>query len=172
MSTPDHGDPGPQLAQHERVSLSALYVRLLGAASLVAGLDQLTKEWALNALDRGREIDVIAGVLRLRLTLNSGGAFGIFQGTPGVFLVATLAIVAAILIGVRRVEDRSWAIPLGMVLGGGIGNALDRIVRDTGGGVIDFIDLHVWPVFNFADSAIVIGAGLILILSLRSAEPE
>lgn len=86
------------------------------------------------------------------------------------FLLATIAIVAAILLGVRRVEDHRWAIPLGMVLGGGVGNALDRLVRDTGGGVVDFIDLHVWPVFNVADSAIVLGAALILFLSIRSSD--
>jgi signal peptidase II len=142
----------------------------VSAAVVVVGLDQLTKELALNSLTRGRSIDVIPGILRFRVTYNSGGAFGIFQGSPGVFLLATIAIVAAILLGVRRVEDHRWAIPLGMVLGGGVGNALDRLVRDTGGGVVDFIDLHVWPVFNVADSAIVLGAALILFLSIRSSD--
>jgi signal peptidase II len=151
----------------------SLYVRLLSAAGIVVVLDQLTKHLALNSLKGDRSIEAIPGILRFRLTFNSGGAFGLLQGAPGLFLVATIAIVAAILLGVRKVEDHRWAIPLGMVLGGGVGNVIDRIVRDTGGGVVDFIDVHVisWPVFNVADSAIVIGAALILLTSLRSPEP-
>jgi signal peptidase II len=59
-----------------------------------------------------------------------------------------------------------------MILGGGIGNLVDRAFRDTSGRVVDFIDLHVWPVFNIADSAIVVGVGVILLLMLRSPSPE
>lgn len=136
-------------------------------AAVVVAFDQATKQLALQALQDGA-VDLIDGVLRFRLTYNSGGAFGLLPGLPGFFLVATLVIVVGILIGVRKVEDDRWAIPLGMVLGGGLGNAADRVFRDTGGGVVDFIDLHVWPVFNVADMSIVLGALVILILGWRS----
>lgn len=136
---------------------------------MIVALDQATKQWALESL-RGAPIDLIEGVLRLRLTFNSGGAFGLLQGLPGFFLVATLVIVGGILIGARKVDDHRWAIPLGMVLGGGVGNAVDRLLRDTEGAVVDFIDLHVWPVFNIADMAIVLGALAILVLGWRATD--
>jgi signal peptidase II len=146
------------------------YLKLLGAAAAVAVLDQLTKELALNLLPGSRSVDVIEGAITLRVTYNSGGAFGLLQGFPGLFLIATGVVVAAILLWARRLEDRRWAFPLGMVLGGGVGNVVDRLFRDTPG-VVDFIDLHVWPVFNLADASIVVGVALVLVLSVRPARP-
>ena len=148
-----------------------LYRILLATAAVVVALDQLTKELALNALAGGRVIDVVEGAVSLRLTYNTGGAFGIFQGHPTVFLVATVVVSIAILVWARRVERRSWAVPLGMVLGGGVGNVVDRVARATPG-VVDFVDLHVWPVFNLADSCIVTGVAIVLWLSARSAPRE
>jgi signal peptidase II len=140
-------------------------------AAVVVALDQATKQLAVDALADG-PVDLIQGILTLRLTLNPGGAFGVLQGVPGFFLVASIGIVIAILFWVRHLEEARWAIPVGMILGGGIGNLVDRAFRDTGGRVVDFIDLHVWPVFNVADSAIVAGVGVILLLMLRSSSPE
>jgi signal peptidase II len=147
---------------------STRYVMLGASALAVIALDQVTKELALSRLADG-PTELIDGALTLRLTFNSGGAFGLLQGLPGFFLVATVAVVCAILIWVRRIDDVRWMMPLGMVLGGGIGNVLDRLVRDTGGRVVDFVDLHWWPVFNLADASIVVGVGLVLLLSARSA---
>lgn len=138
---------------------------LLLVAGIVLGLDQITKELALSSLADG-PIDIIEGVLTLRLTFNPGGAFGLLQGLPGFFLVATVLVIGVILLWVRRLDDLRSVIPLGLVLGGGIGNLADRLFRDTGGKVVDFVDLHVWPVFNLADSAIVAGVILILLLNL------
>jgi signal peptidase II len=146
---------------------SGLYLRLFGAAAAVVVADQITKQWALGALEDD-SIDLIDGVLSLRLTYNPGGAFGLLQGLPGFFLVATILVIGIILIWAHRLEDPRLIVPLGMVLGGGLGNLWDRVFRDTGGRVIDFIDLHVWPVFNLADSSIVIGVLLILLLSARA----
>jgi signal peptidase II len=142
------------------------YLLILVAAGLALALDQGTKELALSGLADG-PVDIIEGALTLRLTYNSGGAFGVLQGLPGFFLIATLVVIVLILFWARRLEDRSWAIPLGMILGGGLGNVTDRVVRDTGGRVVDFIDLHWWPVFNLADASIVVGVGIILLLSAR-----
>ena len=144
-----------------------LYLRLFGSAAAVVLLDQITKQWALRALADG-SIDLIKGVLSLQLTYNPGGAFGLLQGLPGFFLVATILVIGIILIWAHRLEDPRLIVPLGMVLGGGLGNLADRVFRDTGGRVIDFVDLHVWPVFNLADSSIVVGVLLILVLSARA----
>jgi signal peptidase II len=140
------------------------YVLLLSIAAVVVGLDQLTKQIALEGLADG-PVHLIDGVLSLRLTYNSGGAFGLLQGLPGVFLAATIAIVSLILLWTRKVEHTSWIVALGLVVGGGLGNVADRLFRDLGGRVVDFVDLHVWPVFNVADAAIVTGVVVMLIAS-------
>ncbi len=143
-----------------------MYMRLLLTAAAALAVDQVTKSLALANLQTPK--DLIEGVLTLRLAYNSGGAFGLLQGLPMFFGIATLVAVAAILIWVRKAEEPRWMVPLGLVLGGGLGNVTDRLLRDTEGGVVDFIDFHVWPVFNMADVSIVVGVGLILIMSARS----
>jgi signal peptidase II len=154
------------------VSRSRTYAFLLVAAGAVVALDQITKSLALSALRDG-PIDLIGGAVTLNLTFNPGGAFGILQGLPGFFLVATILVIILILVWAHKLEDQRWAIPLGMVLGGGLGNVIDRIFRDTDGRVVDFIDFHWWPVFNLADASIVVGITIILLLSARPrARPE
>lgn len=144
---------------------------LLLVAAVVVGLDQLTKQLALDRLADGSVV-VIDGVLRWNLSYNPGGAFGLLQGVPGFFLVATIVIAGLILMWARSVEGTAHVIPLGMVLGGGLGNVFDRIFRDTDGRVVDFIDLYVWPIFNLADSAIVLGVIGLLIVTARSDREE
>jgi len=149
-----------------------MYLALLTSAAAVLAVDQTTKEIALGTLDDG-PVDLIEGVLTFRLTFNSGGAFGLGRDFPGVFLAATVIIILFILVAARRMEDRSWAVPLGLVLGGGLGNVADRVFRGEGGHVVDFIDLHFWPVFNVADSAIVVAVGIMLVLGAKAGrEPE
>jgi signal peptidase II len=135
-------------------------------AAVVVVVDQITKQLALARLDDG-PVDLIHGVLTFRLTYNSGGAFGVMRGLPGVFLAATLAIVALILFWTRRIDQRGWIVALGLVVGGGLGNVADRVFRDLGGRVVDFVDLHVWPVFNVADACIVCGVILVIFVSGR-----
>ena len=150
--------------------MRSIYFRLLAVAALVLVVDQATKTWALNSL--GEPKTIIENLLFFRLTYNSGGAFGVLQGYPEVFLVATIAATLAILFWVRGLEQRSWAIPLGLVLGGGFGNLADRVFRDTGGRVVDFIELRWWPVFNVADMCIVTGVGIVLLLGFRSERSD
>ena len=145
------------------------YALLLLVASLVVVADQVTKELALSNL-ADRPIDLIDGVLTLGLHYNSGGAFGFMQSAPGFFLIATLVVAAGILMWAHKIEGTAHLIPLGLVLGGGLGNVADRVFRDTGGRVVDFIDLHVWPVFNIADSMICIGVVWLLIATAREKE--
>lgn len=138
-------------------------------AAIVIGVDQLTKQLALDRLADG-PVHVIEGVLSWNLSYNSGGAFGLLQGFPEFFLVATIVVAGLILVWARSIEGTAHVLPLGLVLGGGLGNVFDRVVRDTGGRVVDFIDLHVWPVFNIADSAIVVGVLTLLIVTARTPE--
>lgn len=144
---------------------------MLIATGAVIGLDQVTKQLALEYL-ADEPIDVIRGALTLRLNYNAGGAFGILESTPGFFLIATIVVAAAIVLWARKIDEPSWGLCLGMILGGGLGNLIDRLFRATGGRVVDFIDLHVWPIFNIADSFIVLGVGILLILSARAERAE
>ena len=150
--------------------MTRAYMKLLLTAAVVVAIDQVTKTIALDRFDE--PLDVIDGVLRFRLTYNSGGAFGLLQGVPGLFLVATAVAAVVILMWARHLERPAWLYPLGMVLGGGLGNLADRVFRDTGGRVVDWIDFRVWPVFNIADSCIVIGVILILIVGSKSDRSE
>ena len=162
------GADAPESSRDDtNVRRGSAYPRVLLTAFFVLVCDQGTKTAALEYFGR-RSHDVIEGVLSFDVSFNPGGVFGIGQTMPELFLVATAIVIVAILVWVRNLEDRSWAIPLGMVLGGGLGNVTDRVVRGFDGQVVDFIDLHVWPVFNVADMAIVIGVGLVLLLGLRA----
>jgi signal peptidase II len=139
---------------------------LLGTAALVLALDQLTKWWAVEVLDT-RTIDIV-GSLRLRLTVNYGSAFSLANGRGPLISLLAIVIVVVLLRSGRHATRPAMAIAIGMVLGGAFGNLLDRAFRVgdgfLGGGVVDFVDLQWWPVFNLADSAIVVGAiGLFLL---------
>lgn len=141
---------------------------LFGTAAGTYTLDRITKVWAERTLPDD-PIDLIQGVLTLRFTTNSGGAFSLFQDIPWFFVVVSTAISLLIVLTAFRHSDLVVASSLGLVLGGAVGNLTDRFVRGSGslGDVVDFIDLHVWPVFNLADSAIVIGAVLLAVTSWR-----
>lgn len=139
-----------------------LYLRLLVVAAVVVAIDQLTKQLALDYLSDG-PVDLIPGAVSFRLAFNSGGAFGLFQDAPVFFLLASVSVIVVILVWAGRSKESGFEIPLGLVLGGGMGNVIDRAFRGLDGQVVDFVDLHVWPVFNVADSAIVIGVILIAI---------
>ena len=143
---------------------------LFSAADVVFVLDRLSKIWVANQLGDGHTIDVIPGVLTLRYTTNSGGAFILGQQAPWLFATATIIVSGIIVATAFRHRSVLPALGLGLVLGGALGNLADRVIRGPGlsGRVIDFIDLHVWPIFNLADSAIVIGAVLLAFGSTRA----
>ncbi len=112
---------------------------------------------------------MVDDIVHLRFTTNAGGAFGLFGGQPWLFFGATLLISAVIVATSPKVATRMSAIGLGLILGGALGNVTDRVIRGPGvsGRVVDFIDLRIWPVFNLADSAIVIGAFLVALAAFR-----
>jgi signal peptidase II len=141
---------------------------LFVAALVTYGLDRVTKIMAEASLP-GDPIDVIPGVLTLRFTTNSGGAFSIGQSAPW-FFVGVSAVVAVVIVATAfKHTSLLVGVSLGLVLGGALGNLTDRLIRAPGmrGRVVDFIDLHVWPVFNLADSAIVVGAILLAWVGFR-----
>jgi signal peptidase II len=149
-------------------------VWLFGAAAVAYSLDRVSKGWAENSLQGRPPIRVLPGV-QLVFTTNSGGAFSLGRSTPWLFVGATVVVSAVIVVTAFRHTSVLTAAALGLVLGGALGNLTDRIVRGPGfaGHVIDFIDVGPWPVFNLADSAIVVGAVLLAWSGLRGrAAPE
>jgi signal peptidase II len=143
---------------------------LYATAGLTYLVDRLTKLWAERALAGRPPVTVIPGVLQLNYTTNSGGAFGLGQSAPWVFAAATILVAAAIVASSFRLRNGPTAVALGLILGGAFGNLTDRAARGDGllsGRVVDFIDFHIWPVFNVADSAIVIGAVLLALSGIR-----
>ena len=146
---------------------------LLAVGAAGYGLDRLTKVLAEDHLLGRPPIVVIPRVVQLKYATNSGGAFSLFPGHPWIFFAATVVVCAFIVLASWRLTSLFWATGFGLILGGALGNLTDRIVRGAGvsGQVVDFIDFHVWPVFNVADSCIVIGA-LLLVLSGVRNEPK
>jgi signal peptidase II len=133
---------------------------LYGVAAVTCLVDRISKLAVERQLAGRPPIDVIPHVLALNYTTNSGGAFGLARSAPLLFAGATVVVAGAIVVSSRRLARRSVAVALGLILGGALGNLTDRALHGPGlsGSVTDFIDLHVWPVFNVADSAIVVGA--------------
>lgn len=142
---------------------------LYATAAVAYAADRLTKVWAEHVLAGHRPIEVIPGVLRLAYTTNSGGAFGIGGRAPLLFATASILVSVVIVAYSFRMQHALAAVSLGLVLGGALGNLTDRLLRGSGfdGRVVDFIDFRIWPVFNLADGAIVIGAALLLLASAQ-----
>jgi signal peptidase II len=138
----------------------------------VVALDLITKTWAVRELADG-PVDVVGDDVRLQLARNSGGAFSLFQGfTPLLAVVA--GIVAFLLVrAVRRTRDALLVVALSLVLGGALGNLVDRVFRAPGflrGAVVDFVDVGSFPTFNVADASITIGAILVVVWALRGED--
>lgn len=141
-----------------------LYATAVGAYLL----DRVTKLWVEGSLAGRPPIRVIPGVLQLAYTTNSGGAFGLGQSAPLLFAGATIVVAGVIVVASLRLGRPLVAVALGLVLGGALGNLTDRAFNGSGlsGRVTDFIDFRIWPVFNVADSAIVVGAVLLAVSSV------
>ncbi len=144
---------------------------LLVLAAVVLVVDQLTKLWALASLTPGQPVDLIGSWVRLSLIRNPGAAFSIGEGSTWVLTVVSIAILAWVLVAARRVGNLPWAVALGLLLGGALGNIADRLLREPGPGrghVVDFIDYFGLFIGNVADIAIVVAAGYIMVLAYRS----
>jgi signal peptidase II len=168
---PDAGEmPAPARRPRTRLLLT------LAAAVLLA--DLATKLVVVATIAPGEDIRLLGGALYLTNLRNTGAAFSFAQGFTVVFSLVAAAVAVVIVRSARRLFSTAWAVTLGLVLGGALGNLIDRVFRDPGflrGGVVDFVsvfgpDGSVFPVFNVADSAIVCGGILGVLLALRGIE--
>lgn len=137
-------------------------------------LDSLTKSFFSRILHPGESLPVIHKVFHFTLVHNTGIAFGLFKDNGFVFLVVPVIAIALLAYNIYYYHktgelDQLYILAFSLILGGAIGNLIDRI---TIGYVVDFIDLRVWPVFNLADSAITIGACLIFFKCFPLAKPK
>jgi signal peptidase II len=177
---PTEFDPKPRRPRTPGERRHIYFFLLLALAGFVAIFDHVTKKFIVHHLPPGRAHDVIPGLLRITHVVNTGAAFSFLADTASpdlvrkgliLFSVAAVVIVGTMLLRSCNCFSRT-CIALALILGGAIGNLYDRVVYHY---VIDFIDVHLgpyhWPDFNFADSAIVIGACL-LVLEIFRPQPE
>ena len=138
-------------------------------SAVIVLLDQVSKAWALRDLADGRIIHVV-WTMQFNLTYNRGMAFSRGTGIGPIIGVIGLVVVALLLLSLRRADNALTRVATGLIIGGAVGNILDRLFRGSGwmrGAVIDFIDFQWWPVFNIADMAIMIGAATMMVAMLK-----
>ncbi|MCW2905060.1 MAG: peptidase signal peptidase [Streptosporangiaceae bacterium] len=162
VDRPSGAEPAPRrVGMLVVVAVVALLLDLGSKTAVVAGLS-----------DRA-PIRLLGGLLTLRVTRNSGAAFSIATGMTVVLTLIAIGVVVAILRTARRLRSLPWAVSLGLLLGGATGNLVDRLFRSPAplkGHVVDWIELPHWPVFNLADSAIVCGGVLAVVLASRGLQ--
>lgn len=143
---------------------------ILGTTAVLAyAADQVSKIWALDRLTPGEPINVIGSLIRLNLIRNAGAAFSIGTGATWVMTLIACAVLVFIVVSARRIGSARWAVALGLLLGGAMGNLTDRMVRPPGPGrgqVVDFIDYVGLFIGNVADIAIVGAAVFVAALSM------
>jgi signal peptidase II len=144
----------------------------LATLALSLPLDQASKQWIIASFHYGERWVVVPDLLDLTHVRNPGGAFSFLAGAPAghravFFIGTTLLAIALLIVFYRRLEPgaRVSAAALGMILGGALGNLIDRMIY---GEVIDFLDVHLWsgytwPTFNLADSFIVVGVAVLIV---------
>lgn len=147
---------------------------LPGIALFTLVIDRVSKWLVLNSLKPGESWNPVAALERyvsLTYVTNTGAAFGLFPDYGSIFMIIAVIVVAAIIYYYRHLPSDQWLVQtsLGLQLGGALGNLVDRLCY---GHVIDFIDFKVWPVFNLADSALVIGVVILAYYLLRSERRE
>ena len=152
-------DPG-------RVRTSGAALGLFGVIAVsVWILDQVTKAAAVAWLDYGESVTVVPHVFWLTVTRNAGAAFSTGTGFTLVLSLVAVAVVVTVLRLASQLRDRGWALGLGLMLGGALGNLTDRVFREPSfmrGQVVDFLHLTHWPVFNVADIALTFAAVTII----------
>ena len=151
-------------------------ISVLVAITVTAfALDVISKVIVVATLPDRPPVELLGGLLTLRVLRNSGAAFNIGNGMTLVFTVIATGVVVAILRYARKLRSLPWAVTLGLLLGGALGNLADRTVRSPGvfrGHVVDWIELPHWPVFNLADASIVCGGVLAVLLASRGLQVD
>ena len=181
-STPDDADA--EVAVEAPVTVAADRPRRVLLLAIIAVLvvlaDLLSKIAVVANLDPERPVRVLDGAVYLVLVRNAGAAFSVATGMTWLLTIVAAAVVIAIVRMARRLRSVGWAWGLGLVLGGALGNLIDRIFRAPGvlqGHVVDFVSVilpggYHWPVFNLADSCIVTGGILLVLLAFLGREPD
>jgi signal peptidase II len=148
-----------------------LYALLFCIAGLTVLLDQVAKVLVTERAQGGQSIELLGGALRLVATTNTGAAFSLFRSGGPVFTIVAVIVAVGIvgIYGRLASAHLSVLIGLALILGGATGNLIDRVRL---GHVIDFIDLGWWPVFNLADSAIVLGVATLVVASMFFTKGE
>lgn len=154
---------------------SRLFGLLVAVGVLTLLLDQASKVWALATLTPGEPRELVGSLLRLNLIRNPGAAFSLGDGVTWLLTLLALGIVLWVGRAATRVGHRAWALTLGLLLGGAVGNLVDRILREPGfgrGHVVDFIDYFGLFIGNVADIAIVGAAAVGAVLAVRGIPLE
>ncbi|OEJ96639.1 signal peptidase II [Streptomyces thermolilacinus] len=180
MTEAEHGIGTPDVddgagAPAERPRGRRRVVALMAVAIVAYLLDLGSKMLVVAKLEHHDPIVVIDGLLKFEAVRNPGAAFGIGEAFTVVFTVIAAVVIVVIVRLARKLYSLPWAIALGLLLGGALGNLTDRIFRAPGvfeGAVVDFIAPAHFAVFNLADSAIVCGGFLIVILSFKGLDPD
>lgn len=153
------------------IAVLAIFVAVAVVAFLV---DRVAKILVLENLELGVPVDIIGNLLRFRYVENPGAAFSLGSGTTWIFAILASAVAVFIIIFARRIRSAGWAVMLGLLLGGNLGNLTDRLTREPSfgqGHVVDFIQVWGFPaIFNVADIAIVSSMGLFIILTIRGVK--
>ena len=148
---------------------------LVGVAALAYLLDLVTKIMVVEWLEHREPVEVFGQWLRLEAVRNGGAAFGVGEALTVVFTCIAVGVIVVIIRLARKLYSAPWAVALGLLLGGALGNLTDRLLRAPSfleGHVVDFIAPRYFAVFNLADSAIVCGGILIVLLSFRGLDPD
>ncbi|MFC1227511.1 MULTISPECIES: signal peptidase II [Streptomyces] len=169
VGVPDAGAAAGAARGKRRVAV------LFAVAAVAYALDLISKMIVVAELEHHEPIEIVGEWLRFEAIRNAGAAFGFGEAFTVIFTLIAAAVIVVIIRLARKLYSLPWAIALGLLLGGALGNLTDRIFRSPGvfrGAVVDFIAPKGFAVFNLADSAIVCGGVLIVLLSFRGLDPD
>jgi signal peptidase II len=173
--TPGAAGTEPEQGETARPRGKRRIVVLFAVAAFAYALDLVSKMIVVAKLEHHAPIRIIGDWLQFEAIRNAGAAFGVGQAFTVIFTVIAAAVIVVITRLARKLYSLPWAIALGLLLGGALGNLTDRIFRSPGifkGAVVDFISPKGFAVFNLADSAIVCGGILIVLLSFKGIDPD
>ncbi|GAA4891474.1 signal peptidase II [Actinomycetospora straminea] len=165
-SAPTEPDSAPEAPGEQPPKRIGMLVAITAA---IVVLDLVTKVLMVSWLADGERVPLVGDLVSFTLVRNPGAAFSLATGLTWVLTLVALAVVVGIVRFARRLRSRGWALALGLVLGGALGNLVDRFFRGPGplqGHVVDFVSVGWFPVFNVADSAITVGGVTLVLLAL------